>query len=345
MSFTVYVDEARWRAHLRATVEATPGIVPVVKGNGYGLGNVRLAEEAARLGVDTVAVGTPDELPAVRDAFPGDVLVLTPSYPRPFEDPSGRVVQTAAHLETLRAGGGARVVVEAVTSMHRHGLGSEDVALLAGLLGDVRLDGLAFHLPMDRHGGYDPAAEVAGWLQRLAAAGVPTGTAWVSHLTAAELAGLRRDFPATTFRPRIGTALWLGDRGALQARGTVLDVHRLARGTHYGYRRRRAARDSQLVVVSGGTAHGVALEAPHTVRGPVGRGKALAVGTLAAANLSLSPFRWDGKQRWFAEPPHMHVSLLLLPASVDPPAIGTELDCDVRFTTLHPDRVSPLPTP
>ena len=34
----------------------------------------------------------------------------------------------------------------------------------------------------------------------------------------------------------------------------------------------------------------------------------------------------------------MHVSLLLLPASVEPPAIGAELDCDVRLTTLHPDR-------
>ena len=41
----------------------------------------------------------------------------------------------------------------------------------------------------------------------------------------------------------------------------------------------------------------------------------------------------------------MHVSLLLLPASVTPPAIGDELDCDVRLTTLHPDRVTPLPTP
>ena len=96
MTFTLYVDEARWRAHLAATVAATPDIVPVIKGNGYGLGNARLAAEAARLGVDTVAVGTVDELPAVRDGFPGDVLVLTPSYPAPFEDPTGRVVQSTA---------------------------------------------------------------------------------------------------------------------------------------------------------------------------------------------------------------------------------------------------------
>jgi hypothetical protein len=41
----------------------------------------------------------------------------------------------------------------------------------------------------------------------------------------------------------------------------------------------------------------------------------------------------------------MHVSMLLLPASVEPPPIGTELDCDARLTTLHPDRVAPLPTP
>jgi hypothetical protein len=95
------------------------------------------------------------------------------------------------------------------------------------------------------------------------------------------------------------------------------------------------------VVVSGGTAHGVALEAPRTVRGPVGRAKELAVGSLAAANQALSPFRWAGRQRWFAEPPHMQVSMLLLPISVRPPAIGDELTCEVRMTTLHPDRIAP----
>jgi hypothetical protein len=340
MTFSLYVDEDRWRTHLSSVVEATPGIVPVIKGNGYGLGNERLAAEATRLGVPAVAVGTTDELPVVREHFDGDVLVMSPSYPRCEDDDSGRVVRTVAHLETLRAGGGARVVVEGMTTMRRHGLPAGAVPSAAGLLGGVRLDGLAFHLPMDRHGGYDPRAEVAQWLERFAAAGVPTDVAWVSHLTPVELAGLRTRFPSTTFRPRIGTALWLGDRAALVAKGTVLDVHPLARGEHYGYRRRRALRDSHLVVVSGGTAHGVALEAPRTVRGPVGRGKALAVGGLAAANRALSPFTWAGHQRWFAEPPHMHVSLLLLPASVAPPAIGDELVCDVRLTTLHPDRVA-----
>jgi len=342
MSFSLYVDEDRWRGHLSSLVSSSPGLAPVIKGNGYGLGLGRLAAEAGSLGVDTVAVGTSDELPRVREHFGGDVLVMTPSYPRPEPDPTGRVIRTVSHVSALREAAGARVVLEAMTTMRRHGIGAAEVADAARVLSDVRLEGVAFHLPIDRQGGYDPAVEVATWLERFGAAGVPTDVAWVSHLTADELARLRAQFPTTTFRPRIGTALWLGDREALEARGTVLDVHPLGRGERYGYRRRRAVRDSHLLVISGGTAHGVALEAPRVTRGPVGRGKALAVGTLAAANLSLSPFRWAGHQRWFAEPPHMHVSLVLLPASVAPPRIGDELDCDVRLTTIHPDRVAPL---
>jgi hypothetical protein len=351
MTFTLYVDEPRWRAHQQQVLEATPGLVPVIKGNGYGLGNALLAAEAQRLGAGVVAVGTVNEVEQVRSCYSGDVLVMTPTYDTPDLVPPEGVLQTVAHLERLRslsaagAGAGHRVVLECLTSMHRHGLSETAVAAVGELLDGVRLEGFAFHLPMDRHGGYQPAGEVSAWLRRLSALGLPTHVAWVSHLAPADLASLRAEFPATTFRPRVGTALWLGDRGALRARGTVLDVHRLTAGTHYGYRRRRMHRDGWLVVVSGGTAQGVALEAPRTVRGPVGRAKALAIGSLAAANRHLSPFSWAGRQRWFAEPPHMHVSLLLLPADVAPPQIGEELDCEVRMTTLHADRVAPLPPP
>ena len=343
MSFTLYVDEPRWQSHLDSVVAATPGIVPVAKGNGYGLGLARLAGEAGRLGVGAVAVGTAEELLLVAEHFGGDVLVMTPSYPAPEAGGPGRVIRTVSHLDVLRSADGARVVLEARTAMQRHGILAADVPAAAELLDGVRMEGVAFHLPIDRGRSYDPVVEVTDWLRRFSAAGVPTDVAWVSHLTSSELGRLRAQFPATAFRPRIGTALWLGDRGALVARGTVLDVHPLDRGQPYGYRQQRARRDSWLVVVGGGTAHGVALEAPRAVHGPVGRAKELARGGLAAGNWALSPFRWAGRQRWFAEPPHMHVSLVLLPRSVEPPAIGTELDCDVRYTTLHADRVSPAP--
>jgi hypothetical protein len=62
-------------------------------------------------------------------------------------------------------------------------------------------------------------------------------------------------------------------------------------------------------------------------------------GVLDAAGRALSPFHVDGPQRWFAEPPHMQVSLVRVPAGVPLPAVGDEVAVDVRMTTIHPDAV------
>ena len=50
MSLTLTVDGDRWRRHLRAVADRTPGLVPVAKGNGYGFGLGRLARKADWLG-------------------------------------------------------------------------------------------------------------------------------------------------------------------------------------------------------------------------------------------------------------------------------------------------------
>src|SRR5659263_74035 len=86
MSLTLHVDGDRWRAHLRSVAEANPGLVPVAKGNGYGFTLGRLARKAqwlhdSGLGIDTLAVGTYDELENVAHRFDGDLLVLTPWRP------------------------------------------------------------------------------------------------------------------------------------------------------------------------------------------------------------------------------------------------------------------------
>ena len=60
----------------------------------------------------------------------------------------------------------------------------------------------------------------------------------------------------------IGTTLWLGDREALSVGATVLDAHPVERGDVYGYRGRTAPAAGTILVVSGGTAHGIGLEAP-----------------------------------------------------------------------------------
>jgi hypothetical protein len=50
-----------------------------------------------------------------------------------------------------------------------------------------------------------------------------------------------------------------------------------------------------------------------------------------------SPFSIGGKQRLFAEPPHMQASMLFLPARSPVPAVGDQLDVRVRFTATQVD--------
>src|SRR5262249_25111576 len=150
---------------------------------------------------------------------------------------------------------GRRVIVDCQTSLRRHGVTEDDLAKLRPALDGVRVEGFAVHLPLDRPSGTDPASEVERWVSRLQAAEMPLTTMFVSHLTAGALAGLSERPPGVRFRPRVGTALWLGERRAWAWRGTVQDVTRIRRGERFGYRQRRALADGHLLVVSGGTSH------------------------------------------------------------------------------------------
>ncbi len=337
MALTLHVDGSRWRSHLAAVAADNPGLVPVIKGNGYGFGQAQLAREAAALGSTVVAVGVSSEVQIVEPHFGEDILVLSPWHPAygDLGSPDPRVIRTVSHLEALRAlaGTGHRVVVELRTAMARHGIEASEVAQARELLPAVRFEGWAVHLPM----AGDREAEV-GWAAAVAAG----STLWVSHLIGAGYARVRDRHPGVTFRTRVGTALWLGDRAACHVTGTVLDAHRLPRGASYGYRQRRLHRDATLLVISGGTAHGVGMAAPTSARGVLGRTKIAGIGVLGAAGRSLSPFTVAGRQRWYAEPPQMQVSMVLLPSDVPPPAIGDEVAVDVRMTTTAFDRVDGL---
>ena len=353
MTLTLHVDGERWRSHLRAVAEATPGLTPVTKGNGYGLTLPRLARRAGWLreqgfDVDTIAVGTYSELGELAPRFDGDLLVLTPW--RPFgpelaldETLERRVVHTVGRLEDLDAllerRPDARVVLERRTSMLRHGFDAAGLRAAGDLLRRrprARVRGVAFHLPLDQ-GSH--LAEVLGLMDDVVAADLPTRTLWISHLTGEELARLRRTYADYTVRPRVGTGLWLGDRGALRVTSTVLDVHDLPRGEPFGYRGRSMPRAGHLLVVSGGTAHGIGLAAPGGEGSLRGRAARLARGGLDAAGLVRSPFTVDGRQRVFAEPPHMQASMLFVPRGARVPAVGDELDVRVRYTTTSFDRV------
>ncbi len=120
---------------------------------------------------------------------------------------------------------------------------------------------------------------------------------------------------------------------------TVLDVHPVERGDVFGYRGRTAPRSGHILVVSGGTAHGIGLEAPTGDTSIKARAATLARGGLDAVGFVRSPFSIDGKQRLFAEPPHMQASMLFLPHGAHVPAVGDEVDVRVRYTATAFDRV------
>ena len=347
---TLHVDEARWRRHLAQVRDADPSLVPVAKGNGYGFGLPRLAEVADQLGVDTLAVGTYAEVPVVERHFSGSLLVLSPW--RPFEtratyDP--RLIHTVGRLSDVEdlvtrasdpdgAHGRPRVALELLTSMRRHGFTPRELrtaAAVDGLTDRLQVEGFALHLPMD-HGSH--LGEVERLLTEIVASGIGARTIWISHLSAADMTRLRSSYGDFDLRPRTGTALWLGDRGALSVTSSVLDVHPVERGDVFGYRGRSAPRNGHLLVVSGGTAHGIGLEAPTGGATLRDRAARVAKGGLDAAGFVRSPFTVTGKQRLFAEPPHMQASMLFLPAGSAVPAIGDEVGVQVRFTATSFDQ-------
>ncbi|SEC03072.1 Alanine racemase [Nocardioides exalbidus] len=356
MSLTLTVDGDRWRRHLLSTVTTHPGIVPVAKGNGYGLGLGRLARRAQWLAdhagetgapLDLLAVGTYDEVPEAATRYSGDLLVLTPW--RPFgaaldldERTAARVVHTVSRPEDLAAlrerDPRARFVLEQLTSMMRHGMTRRELATAAEELGQARsgLRGVAMHLPLNTT---SHLGEVTRLINEIVASGLPTTTVFASHLTASELARLATSYPDFTVRPRIGTDLWLGDRGALRVGATVLDVHQVERGDTFGYRGRSVPKSGHIVVVSGGTAHGIGLEAPTGDQSLKARAATLARGGMDAVGFVRSPFSIDGKQRLFAEPPHMQASMLFVPSGARVPRVGEDIDVRIRFTATDFDRV------
>ncbi|MCL3817107.1 alanine racemase [Aeromicrobium wangtongii] len=343
--FDLDVDAARWRRSLGTVTETRPRLVPVIKGNGYGFGRDLLCRESTTLGVDTIAVGTYDEVPAALAAFDGDVMVLTPWRPF-FADAviDDRVIHTLGRVDDVAAlaaaAPGARVLLEGETSMARHGFDRHELAAAVAVLGDLRVEGFAIHLPLRSVAPGGNYGEAERWAAALEASQVETTTLYVSHLTPGEVGALSARRPHLDIRPRIGTSLWLGDLGALSVRATVIDSHLVARGEHIGYRQRAMPRDGTLLIIAGGTSHGIGLESPKAVSGVVARGKQLAKGGLEAAGLSLSPFRIGGKQRWFAEPPHMQASMVFLPGDVEAPAVGDSVDVAVRFTTATFDAIN-----
>lgn len=344
MTFRLTLDVARWQRQLDRFVAEAGDVVPVVKGNGYGFGIPLLAGACTRLDTPVVAVGTLAEAALVRQQGATDVLVLNPLLPGELHRPARvagaadpGLIRVVAHRDVLDELPGAapeqRVVVEMATALQRFGLPWNRLSELRTTLRSAGCDGVALHLPPT--GNRLGMARAA--LHRLRDAGIRVPALWVSHLAPPELRALQAEAGPTRVRLRSGTALWLGDPGCYRVSGQVVDTHAVHRGQAVGYRQARARRSGSIVVVSGGTAHGVGLRVASGRRGPAGRAREALSGLRDLSGTAPSPFSHHDRRLPFADVPHMQVSMLL--AGRTPPVVGDRLRCAARMTLSTFDEV------
>lgn len=340
MTLKLRIDAAAWRSHIDEIIADVPGLVPVTKGNGYGFGLDRLVAEAQRIDAELLAVGMPTEVALVRDAgWDRDILVLTAWHSfqsdavELLRDP--QVITTVGSLadlaEIAEIAPQARILVEIETSLHRHGLPTSDLTRLTDLWGDFAFEGWTIHLPMVG----DQFAEATRLARQ--ALSVRRGQVWVSHLTGEETRRLADDLGCPV-RLRVGTKLWLHSP-ALETTAQVLDIHRIGFNQPVGYWQKRLPRAGWVVVVSGGTTHGVALSVPNMASSARRRVRNLAEQILNATGLARSPFTIAGRQQLFIEPPHMQESLLFVPGRTCPVAVGDQVPVQLRMTTSYFDEV------
>lgn len=349
-------------------------LVPVIKGNGYGFTREVLAKEASNLGLNRIAIGTVWELSEALAKFPGEIVVLEPfnsadtsavtQWSSILKNNSARVILTLSNLEfaAAQAAGASLVYLEGLTSLNRFGMSkSEFSSITRSQLGTLTVVGMSLHSPIaDAKKIMDATAEVSsavdsnklsgkvleiwGWLRKYQEVATSQNFPMhfsLSHIASKDVEALKEmcihyDFNVK-FDLRVGTSLWLGAPAALSASGTILEIHDLNNTSQVGYQQVATNGNGRLIVVSGGTAHGVALAAPTSRSNARKRSIAVAEGFTQAFGKVRSPFSVRGRNLVFAEPPHMHVSLLWANDSSD--KVGDNLVCNVRNTTTVFDQV------
>ena len=234
-----------------------PGLVPVVKGNGYGFRRWNLMPLAGQLAAE-VAVGTVYE---VRDVPVGIVpIVLTPTLTVPPQSLPRSTVLTVGSIQHVHAlvhhGWRGDVMVKLQSSAMRFGVTQpEFVPLIEELRANhFTIHGYAIHPPIEG----DPTnhvRDIERWM-RIIPNDAPV---YVSHLDAASYEHVRSRHPERSFRIRLGTALWHGDKSMMQLSADVLDHHPVETGMRAGYRQIAIAGPGEIVLVGCGTAHGVRL--------------------------------------------------------------------------------------
>ena len=379
MTFSLTVNATKFRSHLVSVMnnyaQAGANLVPVIKGNGYGFGRRALADEAVRLGCNRIAIGTVWELGKALADFTGEILVLEPfnshdqsavdQWTQHLEHNSDRIIVTVGDVDltAVRSAGAKNIYLEGKTSLSRFGILPFDLQSIENF-NDLKVLGLTLHLPIVQSAiKVDAATEISTAFNGAALSQSMTETwNWIvlyqelatkfslpkhvslSHVSDIQVKSLKNMMQSYNFdldiEVRVGTKLWLGERSALQATGTVLEIHDISHRQSVGYQQVDSGSNKRLIVVSGGTAHGVAMAAPSNASSLRKKGVAIAEGFSQAIGKVRSPFSFAGKNLDFVEPPHMQVSMLWSDDMTI--SIGDKLNCNVRNTTTNFDLVNGL---
>ena len=282
--------------------EGVEGLVPVVKGNGYGFGRAGLAIAASKLS-GLLAVGTVHEIVGLPDGV--TPVVLTPTWHPPESTEPVLTVGSNDHIAALRGWQG-RVVVKLPSAMQRYG-GHIDLVAAAQRAG-LRTVGVAIHPPLagtdeeHRHQIVEHLTDID-----------PSLDVWVSHLAPITYESLP---DSHRYKLRLGTYLWLGDREALHLEADVIDTREVRAGERAGYHLTEVPGAGTLVMVGAGTANGVV---------PLTDGR--------------SPFHHHRQRMALLEPPHMHTSMAFVPAGDPCPRPGDWVDLQRPLTHTAVDEL------
>ena len=302
MTIRLTVDRDRWWNHVTDVAATVAGLVPVVKGNGYGFGRTGLAIAAAKLS-PIIAVGTVHEL----SGLPAEVtpVVLTPSLRPPAGTDAVLTVGSPAHIAALDGWHG-RVIVKLPSAMQRYG---GDIGLVAGAQrAGLRTVGVAVHPPLAGTDD-DHRADIVARLPEIDT----SLDVWVSHVAPATYETLP---DSHRYHLRLGSYLWHGDRESLHLEADVIDARPATAGSRAGYHLTPVPADGTLVMIGAGTANGV-----H----PLADGR--------------SPFHFERTRMALLEPPHMHTSMTFVPDGEPCPRPGDWVDLQRPLTMTAVDEL------
>jgi alanine racemase len=267
----VEVDLEAVRQNVRALAQviAPAELCAVVKADGYGHGDVPVAEAAVEAGASWLAVALVEEGVRLREAGVEEPILLLsePALPDATEVVRWNLTPTAYRvefIEALKAAGADRVQIKVDTGMHRVGAPPSALAALldACRAAAIRVEAIWTHFAVSEEVGDFTAAQIAAFDEAIGDLEVP-----MTHLSNTAGGILYPDARRDMVRVGIGiygihpgptTRSEVALKPAMRIISRVGHVQRLSAGDRPSYGRRRALpQDSIVATVPIGYADGL----------------------------------------------------------------------------------------